>query len=354
MLKRRRLSSAASLVPSVSKGLAVLAGLALGAPAVSAQEPDLVTVPPVPRDYRPASTAWGEPDLRGTWPIDHLNFTPLQRPPEQAGRYLLTDEEFAARQRMLAERGEAYAKEIEDETIGMGHWVEPGTANRRTSFLIDPPDGRLPPLTEEGKRLQALKRSSYIPGQTYDSPADFDIWDRCISRGLPASMFPFNYNNGIRIFQSPGLVAIQMEMVHETRIIPTDGRPGIPVQVENWLGESRGHWEDGNTLVVTTTNFNPESSPVNVGTWGSPPGNNTPQSNLAKLVERFTMTGPDTIVYEATYDDPVIFTAPWTARLDWQRDPDYHLFEYACHEGNVQLRGYITSSRAERGLLNQE
>ena len=167
-------------------------------------------------------------------------------------------------------------------------------------------------------------------------------------------MFPFNYNNGMRIFQAPGLVAIQMEMVHETRMIPTDGRPGIPAQIGNWLGESRGHWEDGNTLVVETTNFTEQSSPVNVGTWGSPPGNNTPQSSQTKLVERFTITGPDTIVYEATYDDPVIFTAPWTARLDWQRDEDYRLFEYACHEGNVQLRGYITSSRAQRGLTNQD
>lgn len=352
MLERRR--SRSTRVLSLSKGLAALAGLALTPSAIFAQEPDLVTVPPVPDDYQPAPTAWGEPDLRGTWPVDHLNFTPLQRPPEQAGRYLLTDEEFAARRQMLAQRGEAYAKELEDETIGMGHWVEPGTANRRTSFVIAPPDGRLPPLTEEGKRRQVTKRSSYIPGQTYDSPADFDIWDRCITRGLPASMFPFNYNNGIRVFQAPGMVAIQMEMVHETRIIPTDGRPGVPVQMRNWLGESRGHWEGGNTLVVETVNFNPASSPVNVGTWGSPPGNNTPQSTEARLVERFTMTGPDTIVYEATYSDPVVFTAPWTVRLDWQRDDDYTLFEYACHEGNVQLRGYITSSRAARGLQTRE
>jgi hypothetical protein len=145
-----------------------------------------------------------------------------------------------------------------------------------------------------------------------------------------------------------------MEMVHETRIIPTDGRPGVPAQMQNWLGESRGHWEDGNTLVVETANFNGDALPVNVGTWGSPPGNNTPQSDQARLTERFIMTGPDTIVYEATYSDPVIYTAPWTVRLDWQRNPDYQLFEYACHEGNVQLRGYITSSRAARGLQNRE
>jgi hypothetical protein len=307
----------------------------------------------VPRDFRPATTAWGDPDLTGTWPIDHLNFTPLQRTPEQGERYLLNDEEFAARQAMLAQRGEAYAGEVDGDRIGSGHWVEPGDANPRTSFLIAPANGRLPALTEEGRRRSATMRSSYIAGQTYDTPADFDIWDRCITRGLPASMFPFNYNNGIRIFQAPGMVAIQMEMVHEVRLIPTDGLVRPAAAAGKWLGESRGHWEDGNTLVVETVNFNGLGSPVNIGTWGSPQGNNTPQSPQARVTERFTMTGPDTITYEVTYDDPVIFTAPWTARLDWQRNEEYQLFEYACHEGNVQIRGYISSSRADRGL-NQD
>jgi len=337
--------------------LAMLAGCALafsGVPsAVRAQAPDLTAIPAVPRDYKPAKTAWGEPDLRGTWPIDHLNFTPLQRTAEQGNRYWLTDEEFAARQQTLATRGQAYDKEIQGETLGQGHWVEPGTANRRTSFLIDPPNGRLPELTEEGKRRQATKHSSYIAGQTYDWVTDFDTWDRCITRGLPASMFPFNYNNGIRLFQAPGLVAVQMEMVHEVRLIPTDGS-GLAEGVGFWIGQSRGHWENGNTLVVETDHFNALGAPVNVGTWGSPPGNNTPQSTEAKLTERFIMTGPDTIVYEATYSDPVVFTAPWTVRLDWRRNDAYNLFEYACHEGNVQIRGYITSSRAARGLLNRE
>jgi hypothetical protein len=336
----------------IGVGLAALAGCVL-AGAAFAQAPDLVTIPPVPRDYQPKKTAWGEPDLRGIWPIDHLNFTPLQRTEAQGNRYWLTDEEFAARQQQLATRGEAYSKELEGEKLGQGHWVEPGKANRRTSFLIDPPNGRLPPLTEEGKRRQATKRSTYIAGQTYDWVSDFDTWDRCITRGLPASMFPFNYNNGIRLFQAPGMVAIQMEMVHETRMVPTNGRWSDP-NVPGWLGRSRGHWEGGNTLVVETTGFSGDGAPVNVGTWGSPPGNNTPQSTEAKLVERFTMTGPDTIVYEATYSDPVIFTAPWTVRLDWQRNSNYKIFEYACHEGNVQIRGYISSSRAQRAFAAQE
>jgi hypothetical protein len=150
----------------------------------------------------------------------------------------------------------------------------------------------------------------------------------------------------MRIFQSPGMVALQMEMVHEVRLIPTDGRAAIPAQVQHWLGESRGRWEDGNTLVVETTNLKPGPSATNIGTTGSPPTNQTPVSASAKITERFTMTGPDTIVYEITLDDPVVFTQPWTARLDWQRDDDFSIFEYACHEGNVQIRNYINATRA--------
>lgn len=326
--------------------------------ATTAAPVDLVTVPPVSKSYKPALTSWGDPDLRGLWPIDHLNFTTLQRTVEQGNRYYLTDEEFAQRQATLNTRGAAYNREITGETLGQGHWVEPGTANRRTSFVISPANGRLPELTAHGKARAAERRSSYIAGQTYDWVTDFDIWDRCISRGLPASMFPFNYNNGIRIFQSPGLVAIQMEMVHETRIIRlhTNGQAPEPQpsQLDNWLGDSRGHWEDGNTLVVVTDNFTSQSAPVNVGTWGSPPRNDTPQSTSASMVERFTMTGPDTVTYEVTYTDPEIYTAPWTARLEWQRNSDYKIYEYACHEGNVQIRGYITSSRAERGINKQD
>jgi hypothetical protein len=229
--------------------------------------------------------------------------------------------------------------------------TDPTFPQRQTSLIVDPPNGRLPELTEEGKRRAKDMRSSWgLPGEklTFDWVTDFDSWDRCISRGLPASMFTINYNNGIRLWQAPGLVAIQLEMVHETRIIPTDGRKPIPRQVHQWLGESRGHWENGNTLVVETSNFLPGPSATNVGTWGSPPWNDTPVSTDARMTERFTMTGPDTIVYEVTWNDPTIFTAPWTARLDWRRKSDYQFFEYACSEGNVQIRGYISSSRAQR------
>src|SRR5690606_11280125 len=152
---------------------------------------------------------------------------------------------------------------------------------------------------------------------------------------------------------APGLVAIQMEMVHETRLIPTDGsKPAEGVGF--WIGESRGHWENGNTLVVETDHFNGLGAPVNVGTWGSPPGNTTPEGTKATVNEALYITGPDTSVCGATEGDPVVLAAPGTVRPDWQRNDAYDLFEYACYEGDVQIRGYITSSRAARGLLNRE
>ena len=319
-----------------------------------AQQADLTVVPPVPTDYQAKKTAWGEPDFRGGWPIDHLNGrTPLQRDAKHGDRAFLTDEEFAERDAAVDQLAQRYANEDESDTMGIGHWAEVAAANRRTSWIVSPSNGRLPAFTAEGQRLSDAMRSTWRRGQPFDWVTDFDSWDRCITRGLPASMFPFMYNNGMRIFQSPGVVALQMEMVHETRLIPTDGRPAIPAQIHNWLGESRGHWENGNTLVVTTTNLKPGPSATNIGTTGSPPENDTPVSEQARLTERFTMTGPDSIVYEFTWEDPVVFTEPWTARLDWVRDDDFGIYEYACHEGNVQIRNFVTASRAERAQAAQ-
>ena len=322
--------------------------MATAAMPTVAQAPDLSIVPPVPKSYQPKKTAWGDPDLRGGWPIDFLNGTPMQRDPKQGNHMFLSDEEFAERTKKIETAAGRYAKEESGDKLGQGHWVEMGAASRRTSLLIDPPNGILPAKTEEGKRRSALMRSSWRKGQTYDWTNDFDSWDHCITRGLPASMLPMQYNNGIRIFQAPGLVAIQLEMIHETRIVPTDGRASIPTQIHNWMGESRGHWEGGNTLVVETSHFRPGASATNIVTTGSPPENDTPISEQARMIERFTMTGRDTITYDVTWTDPTIFTAPWTVRLDWKRNDAYGMFEYACHEGDMQIRNYISASRAQR------
>lgn len=323
-------------------------GLAGG--AALAQE-DLTTLPPASNDFRPRLTSWGDPDFRGGWPIDHLNGrTPLQRAPAHGDRQLLTEEEFAERAGMVEQLELRYQNEDTSGTMGIGHWAEVAAANRRTSWITSPANGRLPAFTTEGQRLSDAMRSTWVEGQPFDWVDDFDSWDRCITRGLPASMFPFMYNNGKRIFQAPGLVALQMEMVHEVRLIPTDGRPPIPARIGHWLGESRGTWEDHNTLRVETTNFRPGPSATNIGTTGSPRENRTPVSDQARMVEWFHMVGPDEIIYEFTWEDPVVFEAPWSARLEWQRSDDYGIFEYACHEGNVQMRNYITTSRVERGL----
>ena len=329
-----------------------LAGLALAVTlpvAAPAQQQDLTKLPPAQNGYKPKTTAWGEPDLTGGWPIDSLNGrTPLQRDAKYGNRQLLNDTEFAERNAMVQQLEQRYQNENKENKMGIGHWAEVGAANRRTSWITSPANGRLPAYTDEGKRLSAGMHSTWRRNQDFDWTSDFDSWDRCVTRGLPASMFPFMYNNGIRIFQSPGLVAIQLEMIHETRLIPTDGKTPIPRQIHQWLGESRGHWENGQTLVVETTNFQPGPSATNIGTTGSPPENDTPVSADAKMIERFTMTGPNSIAYEMTWTDPIVFTAPWSARLDWQRDDKYGIFEYACTEGDVQIRNYISASRAQR------
>ncbi|HYR84981.1 MAG TPA: hypothetical protein VE422_12945, partial [Terriglobia bacterium] len=190
-------------------------------------------------------------------------------------------------------------------------------------------------------------RGSYKPGQTvFDSPEDFDSWDRCITRGLPVSMLPRNYNNGIRIMQSPGYVVIVLEMAHEARIIPTNGRPALDPSIKQWLGESRGRWE-GNTLVVETTNFNGKPAMTNAGVPGSPPLN--PSTETMRFSERFTRTSDDTIEYKMTVVDPdVLSTGSWSAEFPWKLDNKYEMFEYACHEGNTAIRGYIETSRFER------
>ena len=327
----------------------MLAGVMMSAlPAAAQQVPDDLTVmPPVPTDYAPKKTAWGDPDLRGTWPINDIAELPVERPDRYGDRFWKTDEEIAKEQGRVEQLQEAYKKEEEEETIGSGHWIEYQAGSRRTSMLTDPKSGKLPALTQEGIERSALMRSSWVPSQTYDWVDDFDSWDRCVSRGFPASMLPFRYNNGIRIFQAPGYVVINLEMLG-TRIIPVGHGEQWPEAVRTWMGDSRGHWENGNTLVIETTNILTGASPLNMATRGVPPNNTLPMSKQASVVEKLHMVGPNTITYEMTYSDPVIWMAPFTLRVNWTRDDSYEFFEYACHEGNVQVRNYITASRAQR------
>ena len=298
-------------------------------------------------------TEWGDPDLQGMWPIINLISTPFQRPEQYGERELLSDEEYAATQQRLEARNTRYEEEIKSNKMGMGHWAESSLSNdaaRLTSLLVDPPNGRFPEITEAAKVKAQTMGSSW--GRTvFDKPTDFDTWDRCITRGLPPSMFPFNYNNGIEIHQAPGYVVIRLEMIHEARIVPIDGRRKLDPAIKQWMGESRGHWE-GNTLVVETTNFNGIGGMTNVGIPGSPRGN-TPTSEQMKITERFERVDDDTIQYSMTVEDPEVLTQSWTARYPMQRDDSYQFFEYACTEDNTAIRNFIETSRYERAQAAQ-
>ena len=329
---------------------------------------------PVPQDYHPKKTLWGEPDFTGTWPIDSIASIFFQRPDRFGNRFYLNQEELDAREKDRQGSLKRYEEEDKQGKIGMGHWVESDASGSQTALLIDPPNGKLPAMTPWAQEMYKNGRSSWVNGQPYDWVSDFDTWDRCVTRGFPASMLPFRYNNGIRIKQSPGYVVIDLEMIHDSRVIPVAANKAQfaqllktrwPANVRTWMGQSLGYWEDDNTLVIETTNiktgdsvigngYDRGPSPLNMATMGVPPNNTIPTSDQAKVVERLTMTGPDAIMYEMTYSDPKVFTAPFTARLPWTRNEKYEFYEYACFEGDVQVRNYINASRTQRGLKTSE
>jgi hypothetical protein len=298
--------------------------------------------------YVAPRTPWGDPDLRGMWPVDHMNGTPLQRPPQYGERRTLTDEEFAEREANLEALNARYDDEIAANKMNMGHWVEMGEPTRLTSLITAPADGRVPALTPAGEAKSATMTSSWsdIPFAWID---DFNALDRCITRGLPASMFPFMYNSGIEIVQGPGVVAIRLEIIHETRLIPVDGRPPLSPAIRQWLGESRGHWE-GDTLVIETTNFNGGSPMTIVGPGAKP----IPTSHSLRIVERLTRVGPDAIDYQITVEDPESIVGPWSAQVPWKLAPDYEIHEYACHEGNMIIRDLINTTRYQATLAERD
>jgi hypothetical protein len=307
--------------------------------AAKAPQPTAKTAAPA---YKQPMTSWGEPDISGMWPINHLVTSRLTRAANFGDRLYLTDEEFKAAQT----RAEAQAKQRASGTLPSS---ESGAAAiRQTSLIVDPPNGQFPPLTDYGKQLQAKMNSTYKPGKdaegSYDGIEDFGPWDRCITRGLPVSMEPRNYNNGIRITQSPGFVIITVEMAHEARVIPTTPMPKLDPAIKNWLGESRGHWE-GNTLVIETTNFNGQTELTSAGVPGSP-GPLQPSSTSMTTIERITRTGPDTGEYSIKVIDPTVLApGSFTVAYPMMLDNSYQMFEYACHEGNTAVRNYIETAR---------
>ena len=267
---------------------------------------------------------------------------PFERPQELGTRAVLNDQEFAQRVASAREQAESDAREFAAAgSTGVNppsHWLERGTASRQASLIIDPPDGRLPPMTEDGQR-RAKSWPSQNPAGGFASYASFNVYERCITRGVLGSSYPNIYSSGMEIMQTPGAVILRYEMIHETRIVPLDGRPRPSSEIQSYMGEPRGRWE-GNTLVVETTNFNGRT-----GSLGRN-GNGNPTSTSLRLVERFTRRDRNTLEYSVTIDDPQTWTRPWTVGYTLQNEPDYVMYEYACHEGNYALPNMLRASRA--------
>jgi hypothetical protein len=291
--------------------------------------------------WTPSRTPDGRPDLQGIW--TNATITPFERPASLRDRAFLTEAEAEALEQQAASRRGAEDARPRPGDVGSYNqfWFDSGervVSTRRTSLVVDPPDGRVP------LRPEAEAARNYNSAHEGDSYEFMSVWDRCITRGVPAGMFPAGYNNAYQIVQAPGYVVIHYEMIHEARIIPVDGRPHLPAQVRLWNGDPRGRWE-GNTLVVDTTNYNNKGWIATQAAAGRIKG--IPQSESLHVVERLTRIDANRIDYEVTIDDPKMFTRPWTVSIPLHRDPTYQIYEYACHEGNRAVEGVLRGARAQ-------
>jgi hypothetical protein len=285
------------------------------------------------KPFTAPKTSWGDPDISGTWSSDDLRSVPIQRPAEFGGRAQLSDEEFAKRE---AANGDARTREL--TRVGAFR-NDVGTRTfRQTSLVVEPGDGRIPALTAEAQREVARRQT-----QRSNPPAtwtDRSLYDRCITRGVFGSVLPVIYGNGNFIFQAPGVVSITYEMVHDTRIIPLDGRPYVGSGIKQYMGDARGHFE-GDTLVVETTNFLGNTT----GVGGN--GGGAPTSDGLRVVERFTRVAPDILNYEVAIDDPKTFSRPFKLLLPLTTQAGYQVLPYECHEGNKALHNILSAARAE-------
>ena len=285
---------------------------------------------------------WGHPDISGTWTSDGAIGIPLARPDQFAGRVELTDAEFADK----LKRDEATRKRSDDRCGAFcddNAWLK--KSFNQTSLIVDG-DGKMPPLTPQAETRRASRdRGTFGPGP-FESPLDFTNYDRCITRGVVGSVLPVVYGNGNRILQTPNEVVITYEMVHDTRIIPLDGRPHIGSKIRQYMGDARGHW-DGNTLVVETTNLTDQTS---IGLNG----NGLRHSADMKIVERFTRAAPDELQYEIQIDDPKTYTRPFTLRVPLISPAGFQMLPYDCHEGNYMLKNVLSGERAEDKALEED
>ena len=288
----------------------------------------------------PERTPWGDPDLQGVW--TNTTTTPLERPSEYEERAVLSDEERA--------EFDAQAEAARDQPPPPGQtgsynsfWFDRGVRNNQTSLIVDPPDGRYPPRTERVRESDPAF-AAMRDGTQFDTWFDLNLYDRCITRGMPGAMLPGFYNHNYQILQTPDHVVILVEMIHDARIIPLDGRPHLSPRIGQWLGDSRARWE-GDTLVVETTNLTGRGDQrvrylVQAG------------SEQAKVVERFTRVAADRIDYSFTVTDPLTYEGSWTAEMPMV-PLGGEIFEYACHEGNYGLVNILAGARAAERASEQ-
>ena len=337
-------------LPAAVLAAALVAAPFASAPTASAQTPAA--------DYEMPRTPWGDPDLQEIW--NNATITPLERPADRADQAFLSAEEVAALERQAQERVDQQnaPSEVRTEPLPVGgnvgaynsFWTEQSTSvvgTARTSLITDPENGRLPPLTPEAlARITSAEsvriadiREGRVPA---DGPEQMGLSERCLwYRGIPT--LPTGYNNNYHFFQTPDRVIILQEHIHDLRVVFLDGRPHLPDGVRQFAGSSRGRW-DGDTLVIETTNLR---QPF-IRRWARPEHSLSrgDLSGAARVTERFTRTGPDTLHYEFTVDDPETWTRPWSGALPYAR-ADGPMFEFACHEGNYGMMNMMAGSRAE-------
>jgi hypothetical protein len=322
------------------------------APVPAAKTTPATAAAPV-KTWTMPKTPWGDPDLEGSYTNKNENGIPLERPSQFQGKTSgeIQQSEFAEIVRQRQQEAVERAPGIGGAETGAGpvHWYESfGAENSRPWLIVDPPDGKIPSLTPEARTREGALRGARRGRGEADSTDDRSLYDRCITRGLPGSMMPAIYGNSYQITQAPGYVAIRYEMIHETRLIPLDGRPHVGKDVRLYMGDPRGHW-DGNTLVVETTNFNGRIAADIVG-YGSP---DRGASESLRIVERFTPSASNVVLWSVTLDDPRTWTRPWTFAMNLTRDATQQPFEYACHEGNYGLRNILSAARAEEAAATR-
>ena len=294
------------------------------------------------QSWTPPRTPDGQPNLQGFW--SNVSITPMERPAALAGKEYYTDQELAEVEkqaqnpRSVESLGGTIAH-YDFLQFGLDQTQAKHALNHRTSMIVDPPDGKLPPYTAEAKKRAAERKEARKRTGEFDGPESRPLSERCIFMTQGPPMLPEAYNSNLQIQQGPGYVAILQEEIHDVRIIPLDGHPHVGPQIRSYMGDSRGHWE-GNTLVVDTTNFNDKTR-----FYGS-------TENL-HVVERFTLLDPDTIQYRFTVEDPATWARPWTAELPITRIQG-PLYEFACHEGNYGMANTLRGARAQEAKAAEE